>query len=78
MTDPAAIAARLTEAQKRALRDPANCDFDDFYALSGDVFSLPLTCRVIDICEGEAKRPATLNALGRAVLAELEKEKRHG
>ena len=67
MTDPAAIAARLTEAQKLALDLKragwsARCGRRDFWRLHvlGLIFLDWLT------------------PLGRAVLAEIDKEPRHG
>ena len=65
MTDPAAIAARLTEAQKRALREPRDCSRADFGAFAALHFNLG------------GKRLWGINGytpLGSLVLAALDKE----
>ena len=77
MTDPAAIAARLTEAQKRALRQlaaetsafMATLVIKDARRMLGSLEKLAITRRDKDYPDVHYLTP-----LGRAVLAELDKE----
>lgn len=62
MTDPAEIAARLTPAQVRALRDPWVCSRHDFIALTDAE-----AWAGIDLLKHNP-----LTRLGRAVLAALD------
>ena len=59
---PAEIAAKLTPAQVRALRDPINCTDEDFEAFCLD----PITMDLADIS------PLRISPLGREVLAVIE------
>lgn len=70
MTDPAAIAKKLTEAQKRALRDMPNCGMYDWLDLC--LAETAMGVALIDAAPG-----VPLTPLGRAVLAEIDKELRH-
>ena len=72
MTDPAAIAANLTEAQKRALRDPKGCIRSDFNALSAVAFDI--YPKRFFVRSNFVMPPFRLTPFGRAVLAELDKE----
>lgn len=64
---PQEIAAKLTPAQARALRDLDGCTYEDFHALMQfEIHSLPPDQELTTFTE--------LNDLGRAVLACLDGE----
>ena len=63
---PEQIAAKLTEAQKRALRDPTGCAREDFVSLLSVHFEMQKAGTPL-FAKGTAYTP-----LGRAVLAVLD------
>ena len=78
MTDPAAIAARLTEAQKRALRDFGARTFTEWRnGLDHDAIHGLMDHRLATMYPTMAYNLISITPLGRAVLAEIDKEPRH-
>ena len=73
MTDPAAIAKRLTEAQRKAHNCPV------YYKGESVLAATQSGMRAAACAEEYARlrRDAASTPLGRAVLAEIEKEPRH-
>ena len=69
MTSPADIAARLTPAQVRALKDPDGCDSDDYLAL--EAFEVALGEDLVEWTFSAKKY--SVHPLGMDVLAELER-----
>ena len=79
MTDPREIAARLTDAQKRALRDLAAHTFTEWRDhLDHDAIHGLMDHRLATIYPTMAYNLISTPTLGRAVLAAMEKEPRNG